>query len=56
MGRTYHFDEDKPRQSKEDLKRARRERSKSRRIQPDERPKRFSEKVDKDDEKDLSWD
>ena len=56
MGKTYHFDEDKPRQNKEALKQARRDRSKSRRIQPDERPKRFPEKVEKDDEKDLSWD
>ncbi len=56
MGKTYHFDEDEPRRDKERLKQARRERSKSRRIQPDERPKRFSEKVEKDDEKDLSWD
>lgn len=56
MGKTYHREEGQPPLDKEALKRARRDRAKSRRIQPDQRSERVFEKDEKSDKKDLSWD
>jgi hypothetical protein len=54
VGKTYHYEEDKPSRDKEVLKQARRDRVKSRRIQED-KPPRNREKPQEEEEKDLNW-
>ncbi len=56
MGKTYHYEEDTPPRDKEALKQARRDRIKSRRIQPDQRSEKVSEKDDKNERRNSTWD
>ena len=56
MGKTYHYEEDTPPRDKEALKQARRDRTKSRRIQPDQRSEKVSEKDDKNERRNSTWD